>query len=133
MTAPRSDGKVADAVRGVVAPVIAAADLWLEDVSVSRAGSRTLVRIIVDLPETEIGSLDSDVLGEVSRSVSAALDADDVVPGAYLLEVSTPGITRALTEPRHFRRARTRLVKLNLADGSEATGRLTDVVERDGQ
>jgi ribosome maturation factor RimP len=122
-------GNVADAVREVVGPVVTSAGLWLEDVQVSRAGARSVVRIVLDLPEDAVGSLDSDTLGEASREVSAALDADDVVPGVYTLEVSTPGTSRPLTQLRHFRRARTRLVTLQLADGGSVTGRLTDVVD----
>lgn len=122
----------ADSVRRVVGPAVEEAGLYLEDVAVSRAGSRSLVRVTLDLPEDAVGSLDSDALGEASRAVSAALDADDVVPGAYTLEVSTPGTSRPLTEPRHFRRARTRLVRLALVDGGTVQGRLVDVVEGDG-
>ncbi|GAB4084961.1 hypothetical protein GCM10028784_15910 [Myceligenerans cantabricum] len=116
-----------DDVRRIVGPVVDDADLYLEQVRVTRAGSRSVVRITVDLPETQVGSLDSDTLGDVSRAVSAALDVDDVVAGAYTLEISTPGTSRALTTARHFRRARTRLVTLTLADGGSAAGRLTDV------
>ncbi|MBO0610051.1 ribosome maturation factor RimP [Myceligenerans salitolerans] len=117
-----------DDVRRIVGPVVDDADLYLEEVRVTRAGNRSVVRITLDLPETRIGSLDSDTLGEVSRALSAALDADDVVAGAYTLEISTPGTSRPLTTPRHFRRARTRLVTLTRADGGDAvSGRLTDV------
>ncbi|MCA5893224.1 ribosome maturation factor RimP [Isoptericola sp. NEAU-Y5] len=118
-----------DAVRGVVEPAVTGAGLFLEDVAVSRAGSRSVVRVTVDLPEDQVGSLDSDTLGDVSRAVSAALDADDVVSGAYVLEVSTPGTTRPLTDLRHFRRARSRVVSLRLHDGGTVSGRLVDVVE----
>lgn len=117
-----------DAVREVVRPAVEAAGLYLEEVTATRAGNRSVVRITVDLPEDAVGSLDSDALGEVSRSVSAALDVDDVVAGAYTLEISTPGTSRPLTELRHFKRARTRLVTLKLADGGRAEGRLTDVL-----
>lgn len=118
-----------DSVVAVVAPVVDGAGLFLEGVALSRAGSRSVVRVTVDLPEDAIGSVDSDTLGDVSRALSAALDAQDVVPGAYTLEVSTPGTSRALTEVRHFKRARTRLVTLRLHDGGTVTGRLVDVVE----
>ncbi|MBL0886491.1 ribosome maturation factor RimP [Myceligenerans indicum] len=117
-----------DDVRRIVGPVVDDAGLYLEEVRVTRAGNRSVVRITLDLPETRIGSLDSDTLGEVSRALSAALDDGDVVPGAYTLEISTPGTSRALTTARHFRRSRTRLVTLTPLDGGEAvTGRLTDV------
>jgi|GEM_PF-68100 len=122
-----------DAVRDVVAPAVEGTGLWLEEVTMTRAGARSVVRVTVDLPETEVGSLGSDALGEVSRAISTALDADDVVPGVYVLEVSTPGTSRPLTQPRHFRRARTRLVTLVLVDGGEVSGRLEDLVDEDGR
>jgi ribosome maturation factor RimP len=121
---------LADAVREVISQSIDDAGLYLDDVRITRAGSRAQVRVAVDLPESEIGSLDSDALTSVSRAISAALDADDVVPGAYVLEVTTPGTSRPLTTPRHFRRARTRIVRLQMLDKAspEMTGRLMDVV-----
>jgi len=123
----------ADAVRGVVGPAVEAAGLHLEEVTVTRAGSASVVRITIDLPEDALGSLDSDALGDASRAMSAALDEDDVVAGAYTLEISTPGTSRPLTEVRHFKRARTRLVALKMMDGSRIEGRLTDVLpEGDG-
>ena len=118
----------ADAVREVVGPVVEAAGLHLEEVTVVQAGSKSVVRITVDLPADAVGSLDSDALGEVARAISAALDEDDVVAGAYTLETSTPGTSRPLTELRHFKRARTRLVTLKMMDGSRVEGRLTDVL-----
>ncbi len=118
----------ADAVREVVGPVVEAAGLHLEEVSATRAGSKSVVRVTVDLPDDVVGSLDSDALGDASRVISAALDTDDVVRGAYTLEVSTPGTSRPLTELRHFKRARTRLVTLKLTDGGRVEGRLTDVL-----
>lgn len=118
-------------VRPVVEPVVDAAGLYLEDVRTTRAGERSVVRITVDLPEHELGSLDSDRLGEVSREISAALDASDVVRGRYTLEVSTPGASRPLTQARHFRRARTRLVRVELEDGRTVRGRLDEVVGDD--
>lgn len=125
----RSPGSAtAEAVSAVVAPAVEAQGLYLEAVTTTRAGSRSVVRVTVDLPEDAVGSLGSDALDAVSRAISAALDADDVVPGVYVLEVSTPGTSRPLTELRHFKRARTRLVTLTLTDGGEAAGRLEDVV-----
>jgi ribosome maturation factor RimP len=114
----------ARAVREVVDPLVDAAGLHLEDVVVTPAGRRTVVRVVVDLPEDAVGSLGSDRLGEVSREVSTALDVADPVRGEYVLEVTTPGTSRPLTQLRHFRRARTRMVRLVLKDGSTCTGRL---------
>ncbi len=119
----------ADRVREVVRPVVEAAGLHLEEVTVSPAGRRSVVRVVLDLDEHAVGSLDLDTLGEVSRSVSAAMDAADPVRGEHVLEVSTPGTDRPLTELRHFRRARTRLVALTTRDGSTLEGRLLDAGE----
>lgn len=119
----------ADAVREVVGPVVEAAGLYLEEVTVTRAGNTSVVRITVDLPDDALGSLDSDRLGDASRAMSAALDEDDVVAGAYTLEISTPGTSRPLTELRHYKRARTRLVTLKMMDGERVEGRLTDVLD----
>src|SRR5664279_171665 len=100
------------ALRELLAPVVAAHGVDLEAVSVARAGSRSVVRVVVDRD----GGLDLDGVAEVSHTVNAALDAagDEVVHGSFVLEVTTPGVDRPLTEPRHWRRATGRLVKVTL-------------------
>ena len=113
-------------VRSVIEPIVRAAGLVLEDVIVAAAGRRTVVRIVLDLDDDAIGSLDLDTVGDVAREISAALDASEPLRGAYTLEVSTPGTDRPLTELRHFRRARTRMVSLVMVDGSTREGRLAD-------
>ncbi|WP_062385264.1 ribosome maturation factor RimP [Demequina iriomotensis] len=110
----------------LAAPAAEAAGLVVEGVEVMAAGKRSRVLVTVDLPETEVGSADLDKVAEASRSIGAALDEANVPSTPYLLEISTPGTDRALTERRHFLRARTRLVELRLADGA-LTGRLADV------
>ena len=82
--------------------MVSAAGLELESVRVGRAGRRSLLRVVVD---TDQGvSLDDIAL--VSRAVAAEVDASDLMgPGPYTLEVSSPGVDRPLTEPRHWRRA----------------------------
>ena len=115
-----------DAVRGHVEPVVSQAALHLEDITFTSSGRSHVVRITLDLPENETGSLDLDTLADVSRRISSALDAADDVPGPFTLEVTTPGVSRPLTELRHFRRARGRLVRLHLADGSTVSGRMRE-------
>jgi len=66
----------------------------------------------------------------VSRTVSETLDETglgDEIPGAYVLEVTSPGVDRPLTEPRHWRRAVGRLVDVSLTDGSQVTGRVREL------
>jgi len=110
----------------ILAPVVTRSGLYLEDVEVSGPARKRLVRVTVDLPDGP-GGVGSDQLGEVSKVVSEALDdVDDALEGAYLLEVSTPGVSRPLTEARHFRRAEGRLVSIEGAEGS-VTGRVVAV------
>src|SRR5690606_18307302 len=92
-------------LREVLDPVVAASDLYLEGVEVTGPARRRLVRVTVDLPDGP-GGVGSDRLGDVSHAVSEALDGvHDALEGSYLLEVTTPGVSRPLTEARHFRRA----------------------------
>ena len=114
-------------VRGVVEPAVTAAGLVLEDLELARAGRRTVVRVTIDLADDVVGSLDLDRLADVAREIGAVLDVAEPVDGEYTLEVSTPGTSRPLTELRHFRRARTRLVRLALRDGRSLLGRLGSV------
>lgn len=109
-----------------MAPVVEGAGLFLEDVVIRRHGRRTTAEIVVDLPEEETGGLGSKRLEDVSRLVAAALDTSDPFPGEYVLEVATPGVGRPLTEPRHFRRARGRLLHVALDDGTTVEGRVAD-------
>ncbi|MCL2463773.1 MAG: ribosome maturation factor RimP [Micrococcales bacterium] len=114
-------------VRQVVEPAVAAAGLLVDGVDVARAGSRTVVRVVVDAAADDQAALDLDRLGEATRAVSAALDAEDVVPGRYTLEVSSPGVGRPLTLRRHYVRALGRTVAAVLDDGTRVTGRLAAV------
>jgi ribosome maturation factor RimP len=88
-------------------PVLHALDMDLEAVKIGSAGRRRVLRIIVDAD----GGVDLDDIAEVSREVSAKLDATNAMGDApYTLEVSSPGVDRPLTQPRHWRRAIGRLV-----------------------
>lgn len=115
---------ITDRIADLAGPAAETAGLVLDTVTVSPAGKRSRVTVTVDLPDTEVGSADLDRVAEASRAIGAALDEANVPSTPYVLEVSTPGTDRPLTERRHFLRARTRLVELVLAEGS-VTGRLT--------
>jgi ribosome maturation factor RimP len=98
-------------VTSLIEPVTAALELDLESVKISSAGRRRVLRIIVDAD----GGVSLDDIAEVSREVAAALDARNTMGEApYTLEVSSPGIDRPLTQPRHWRRAAGRLVAVPL-------------------
>lgn len=114
-------------IADLAAPAAATAGLIVDSVDIDKAGGQQRVLVTVDLPDDEIGSASLDSIATASRAISAALDEANVPEQAYTLEISTPGISRPLTERRHFLRARTRLVSLDLTDGAIVKGRLTDV------
>ena len=118
-----------DRVRALLEPVVDGAGLVLEGVSLTPAGKRRVLRVVVDLPEDAEGSVDLDGVADVSRAVSAALDDSDVLGGApYVLEVTSPGVDRPLTERRHWSRARGRLASAELREGGgSVTGRVRAV------
>lgn len=124
-----------ETVRQVLAPVFdpgseVGAQLVLDEVSVTVAGRRSVVRVIVDRAGDEPGDLDMDAVATASTAVSEALDASDVLGETpYTLEVSSPGVDRPLTTPRHWSRNRGRLVRAVLADGGEVMLRVVSVDE----
>lgn len=129
MPAPQA---VHDRVVAAVQPAVASSGLVLEEVELARAGARTVVRVVVDLPDDAVGAVSSDQLAAVSRAVSGAMDSVDDALGdrPYVLEVGSPGVSRPLTERRHWSRARTRLVAVPVA-GAATTGRVL-AVDDDG-
>ena len=115
----------AQALLPVLAPVVSAAGAELEDVSVKAAGKRWLVRVVIDSADGA-DRLDLDAVADVSRAVDEALESVDekTLPGAYTLEVTTPGVDRPLTLERHWRRAVGRLVAVQRDGEPDVTGRV---------
>src|SRR4051812_20692143 len=79
-------------------PVVRAGGMELESVQVTPAGRRRVVKVVVDAD----GGAGLDDMAEISRALSTELDASGAMGDApYTLEVSSPGVDRPLTEPRH--------------------------------
>jgi ribosome maturation factor RimP len=124
-----------DSLVRLLTPVVEAQGLDLEDVVVTQAGKRRQLRVVVD----QDGGISLDTVAAVSTAVAAQLDDSDAMGGSpYVLEVTSPGVDRPLTAPRHWRRNRTRLVKVATAEATALEGRLVEVdddgigVESDG-
>ena len=121
----------ADSIRPTLQAALAPSALVLEDVAVTPAGRRRVVKVLVDRALDEVdpvseptAPLTLDEVADATHLVSDALDASDVMgEQPYTLEVSSPGVGRPLTEPRHFRRNVGRLVTVH-HDGGEVTGRV---------
>lgn len=105
-----------------LAPALSALGLDLEGVDLTAAGKRSVLRIAVD----KDGGVDMDDVAEATREVSRVLDEGDLMgERAYTLEVSSPGVDRPLTLPRHWRRNAGRLVAVSPTEGDRYTGRIT--------
>jgi ribosome maturation factor RimP len=90
-------------VRDLAAPLADELEVDLVDVEIAGSSGRPVVKLVADsLDPTE--GLDVDRIAKLSRQVGAALDEHDLVPGAYTLEVTSPGATRPLRRPRDFAR-----------------------------
>ena len=117
MAAPTREGIV-----GLVAPVVERAGLDLEDVVVTPAGKRRMVRVVVDGDD----GVDLDLAAQISHDVAAVLDDTSVMgEQPYVLEVTSPGVYRPLTAPRHWRRAKGRLVEVVPHQAAAFVGRVT--------
>jgi ribosome maturation factor RimP len=110
-----------DQIAQLVAPIVARHDADVEFVTIRKAGRRSVVVIAVDAD----GGITLDAIAAFSPEVSVALDEADVMGEVpYTLEITSPGVSRPLTLPRHWRRARNRLVRVRDSDGAEVTGRI---------
>jgi ribosome maturation factor RimP len=113
---------VAERVEQALSPVVAARGFDLEAVEVQPAGRRRLVRVLVD----QDGGVTLDDIASLTAELSAHLDSTDAMgEQPYVLEVSSPGVGRPLTLPRHWRRNVDRKVTLTTVDGVTLTGRIS--------
>ncbi len=112
---------VTDRVREVVEAPLASSDLELVDVE----HNGTLLRVSID----RAGGVDLDTISDATRLVSEALDRTDVVPGRYVLEVSSPGVERPLRTPDHFRRFVGTTVAVRTRPGTEGDRRIQGELE----
>jgi ribosome maturation factor RimP len=135
---PASTG-IEQALTELLQPVLGGEGLVVEEVRLMPAGKRKVLKVLIDRdpyaedPQTvdsPVDGLSLDEVAEASRVVSAHLDTltgdnDPLAGAAYTLEVSSPGVERPLTLPRHFRRNVGRLVDLRTSDGSSLRCRIT--------
>lgn len=117
-------------LRARLQPTVEQRGLHLEEVDVKLAGSHRTVHVVVDLPEYATGSVGLDVIAELSTQLSSVMDEDpedDDRP--YSLEISSPGVSRPLTERRHWRRNVGRMVEVVPVSGDPVLGRLEEVTD----
>lgn len=109
-----------EAIEAAVAPVLASLGLALFDVAVVGSGRATTLRIIVDRP----GVVDLETITMATEAISPVLDATALAPGPYTLEVTSPGLERALRKPAHYHGALGKAVSVKARDASGAAERV---------
>ena len=117
-----------DQISELVTPAVSDLGFYLEDVHIATPGSHRIVTCIVDGD----ASLNLDQVTSVSRVISELLDeAAFMGETPFTLEVTSPGVDRPLTQPRHFAKNVDRLLKVIKLDGSEIIGRILSNTDHD--
>ena len=115
-------------VAAVITPAIQALGFYVEDISITAAGRRSMLTVIVD-GDTHLS------LDQVTVATKAISEIVENLPtlgnNPFTLEVTSPGLDRPLTKPRHWRKNKDRLIKIVFNDGKEVTGRIKDSTESD--
>jgi ribosome maturation factor RimP len=120
MAATASQSRLVATIRDLVEPVVTGAGVDLVDLEIKGPPNRRVVRVVADVD----GGLDIDRIATVSQQVSAALDDADAIPGAYTLEVSSPGVDRPLTTGHDFARQLGRHVRIVRVGADDLVGTL---------
>jgi ribosome maturation factor RimP len=114
-------GSASGQLQELLEPVVQAAGFDLEQLEVRATGRRHSVKVVVDSDH----GVDLDDIAQLSRAASVELDQHEhLIGGSYTLEVTSPGVDRPLTGPRHWRRAHLRQVAVRTRDGGSFTGRV---------
>lgn len=102
--------KLLQEVRQVVEPILESQGFELVDLEYQRESQGWVLRIYLDRE----GGVSLDDCAGISHEVGAVLEVKDLIPSAYILEVSSPGLTRPLKKPEDFNRFRNQMVKIKL-------------------
>jgi ribosome maturation factor RimP len=114
---------LSERLESVLTQPLASLGVDVEAVEITPAGKRRILRVAVD----KDGGVTLDDVADATREVSRVLDDSDVMgEQPYTLEVTSRGVDRPLTLPRHWRRNQTRLVKVTPHEGAAFAGRVLD-------
>ncbi|KRF17901.1 ribosome maturation factor RimP [Nocardioides sp. Soil797] len=121
MSSAKSDA-TRDRIEAELIDPLSAFGLDVEAVEITPAGKRRVLRVAVD----KDGGVTLDDVAEATREIERVLDGSDVMgEHPYTLEVTSRGVDRPLTLPRHWRRNEDRLVKVSLVEEGELEGRIS--------
>jgi ribosome maturation factor RimP len=117
-----------DQISELITPALQQAGYFLEDVNLVTPGQHRIVTIIVDGER----ALNLDQVTVATKMISELLDeAQFMGETPFTLEVTSPGVDRPLTQPRHFSKNTDRLLKVVKTDGEVVTGRISSNTEND--
>jgi len=123
------DQTLESVIESLLQPITDELDVDILKISIGSGGHSQLVRVIVDCK----GGIDSDRLERVSRALALQLDAEDLIKGAFRLEVTSPGLDWPLQGAADFDRYQGEWVKVSFADGSSQEGRNLGFMEAEGR
>ena len=113
-------------ISAAIRPIIEATGNYLEELSITSAGKVKILTVIIDSD----AHLNLDQVTAVTKEISEVIEAlEGLGDGAFTLEVTSPGLDRPLTKPRHWRKNLDRLVKIIMTSGQEVTGRIGEATE----
>lgn len=96
-------------IQRLLDPILGSLGLTLWNLEFRKEGPQWLLRVYID---REPGGVTLDDCAAVSRDLGTVLDVEEIVPQAYTLEVSSPGLDRSLTKPEHYRKSLGKLVRI---------------------
>ena len=113
-------------ISAAIRPIIEATGNYLEELSITSAGKVKILTVIIDSD----AHLNLDQVTAVTKEISEVIEAlEGLGDGAFTLEVTSPGLDRPLTKPRHWGKNLDRLVKIVMTSGQEITGRIGEATE----
>ncbi|MDA0259517.1 MAG: ribosome maturation factor RimP [Actinobacteria bacterium] len=113
-------------ISAAIRPIIEASGNYLEELTITSAGKVKILTVIVDSDS----HLNLDQITAVTKEISEVIEAlEELGDSAFTLEVTSPGIDRPLTKPRHWRKNFDRLVKITMISGQDIQGRIGEATE----
>jgi ribosome maturation factor RimP len=113
-------------ISAAIRPIIEATGNYLEELTITSAGKVKILTVIVDSDS----HLNLDQITAVTKEISEVIEAlQELGDSAFTLEVTSPGIDRPLTKPRHWRKNFDRLVKITMTSGQDIQGRIGEATE----
>ena len=113
-------------ISAAIRPIIEASGNYLEELTITSAGKVKILTVIVDSDS----HLNLDQITAVTKEISEVIETlEELGDSAFTLEVTSPGIDRPLTKPRHWRKNFDRLVKITMTSGKDIQGRIGEATE----